>query len=746
MFELDGNEIAIIGMAGRFPGAADLDTFWRNLRDGVESVAFPSRQALAARGVDPATLADPAYVRAVAVLDDMDMFDAAFFGMSHREAEITDPQHRVFLECAWEALERAGYLSDHDTGSVGVFGGAATNTYLLFNLAANPALLRSLDPVQVDIANAADHLTTRTSYKLNLQGPSYSVQSACSTSLVAVHVACQSLLNKECDIALAGGVTVNVTHPDGYRHVEGGIVSPDGHCRAFDARAEGTIFSSGAGVVVLKRLDEALEDGDTVYAVIRGSAINNDGVLKVGYTAPGGEGQTKVVSEALEVAGIEPATIDYIEAHGTGTAMGDPIEIQALTRVFAAGTQRRQFCAIGSLKTNIGHLAAAAGVAGLIKTTLALQHRQIPPSLHYEQPNPEIDFAAGPFYVNTTLSEWRAAGRPRRAGVSSFGVGGTNAHLVLEEAPAPEPSDPGRPWQLLTLSAKTATALEAMAGNLAAHLRAHPEQPLADVAYTLQLGRRSFDHRRVLLCANREDAIQALSGTGHDRYAEDAAFRDAVDRYAAQIAPLLDSGNGPDLASQPDEAVLLGALGRLWQQGATVDWSRLYRGQRRRRVPLPTYPFERRRYWIEPPRAAPAVVQATPAAPAPARPRHPRPNLLTPFVAPDSAMERSVAAIVQDALGVEQIGVYDNFFDLGGDSLSAVHVIDQIKKELAIEIPVVSLYESLTVRSLVEVVHAHSAQGAEQHDGLIDELEQKAGRRKQFQQMQRSRKRGGYND
>ena len=746
MFELDGNEIAIIGMAGRFPGAADLDTFWRNLRDGVESVAFPAEQELAARGVDPAALADPAYVRAAAVLDGMDMFDAAFFGMSHREAEITDPQHRIFLECAWEALERAGYLSDRDTGSVGVFGGAATNTYLLFNLAANPALLRSLDPVQVDIANAADHLTTRTSYKLDLNGPSHSVQSACSTSLVAVHVACQSLLNKECDIALAGGVTVNVTHPDGYRHVEGGIVSSDGHCRAFDARAEGTIFSSGAGVVVLKRLDEALEDGDTVYAVIRGSAINNDGALKVGYTAPGVKGQAQVVSEALAVAGVEPGTIDYIEAHGTGTAMGDPIEIQALSRVFGAGTQRRQFCAVGSLKTNIGHLAAAAGVAGLIKTALALQHRLIPPSLHYEQPNPEIDFAGGPFYVNTALSEWRAGDHPRRAGISSFGVGGTNAHLVLEEAPALRPGDPGRPWQLLVLSAKTATALEAMAANLAAHLRAHPEQPLADVAYTLQLGRRSFDHRRALLCADREDAIAALSGVGRDRYAQEAAFRDAVDRCAAQIAPLLDSGSGPDLAGQPDEAVLLGALGRLWQQGAAVDWTQLFLGQRRRRVPLPTYPFERHRYWIEPPRAAPAAAQAAPAAPTPPRPRHPRPNLLTPYVAPDSATERSVAAIVQDALGVEQIGVYDNFFDLGGDSLSAVHVIDQIKKELAIEIPVVSLYESLTVRSLVEVVHAHSAQAAEQHDSLIDELEQKADRRKQFQQMQRSRKRGGNND
>ncbi|GAB1537440.1 hypothetical protein NUACC21_00820 [Scytonema sp. NUACC21] len=340
-----------------------------------------------------------------------------------REAEITDPQHRIFLECACEALESAGYDSQTYKGSIGVYGGSGLSSYLL-NIYLNQNLVNSIDPQQLVLAGNKDFLTTRVSYKLNLEGPSYAVQTACSTSLVAVHLACQSLLNGECDMALAGGVTINATRKAGYMYTEGGILSPDGHCRAFDAKAQGSVGGEGVGIVVLKRLEDALLHRDTIHAVIKGSAINNDGSFKVSYTAPRIDTQAKVIRTAQVVAEVEPETITYVEAHGTGTALGDPIEIAALTQAFRSSTQNKGFCAIGSVKTNIGHLDTAAGVTGLIKTVLALKHKQIPPSLHFEQPNPEIDFANSPFYVNTKLSKWETNGTPRRAGVSSVGLGG----------------------------------------------------------------------------------------------------------------------------------------------------------------------------------------------------------------------------------------------------------------------------------------------------------------------------------
>ncbi|MEW6733418.1 MAG: SDR family NAD(P)-dependent oxidoreductase [Acidobacteriota bacterium] len=506
----NGSEIAVIGMAGRFPKANNLSEFWQNLCNGVEGIEFFSTEQWEALAVDPLTHADTNFVKAAATLDGIELFDAAFFGISHKEAEITDPQHRLLLECAWQALENAGYNPEVYPGTIGVYAGATINTYLLLNILTNPELVNSLDKLQINIGNGADFLTTRISYKLNLRGPSYTVQSACSTSLLAIHIACQSLLNEECDMALAGGASINVSLRTGYHYQEGGIVSPDGHCRAFDEKGQGTVFGSGVGVVVLKRLKNAISDGDLIHAVIRGSAINNDGSLKVGYTAPGVDGQAEVITEAIANAGVTADTITYIEAHGTATALGDPIEVAALTKAFRNYTEQKQFCAIGSVKTNIGHLDAAAGVTGFIKTVLALKHKMLPASLHFTHPNPAIDFDNSPFYVNTRLCEWKTVDTPRRAGVSAFGVGGTNAHVILEEAPTRKEMPTVRPWQLLLLSGKTSNVLETAATNLADYLQQQTNINLADVAYTLQVGRKHFNYRRAIICHSVDDAVNRL--------------------------------------------------------------------------------------------------------------------------------------------------------------------------------------------------------------------------------------------
>jgi amino acid adenylation domain-containing protein/non-ribosomal peptide synthase protein (TIGR01720 family) len=505
-----GLEIAIIGMAGRFPGASNLDEYWENLQNGVESIAFFSDEELLASGGDATLVRDPHYVKARGILEDIESVDAGFFGYTIREAALMDPQHRLFLECAWEALENAGYNPEIYNGLISVFSGTSINSYLLHNLYSHTDLMKASGPLQLAISSDKDHLATRTAYKFNLKGMGVTVQTACSTSLVAVHLACQSLLHGECDIALAGGVSVAVPQKSGYLYQEGGIVSPDGHCRTFDARAQGTVGGCGGGVVVLKRLDEAIADKDHIYALIKGSATNNDGSLKVGYTAPSVDGQTRVIKAAQQMAEVEAETITYIEAHGTGTPLGDPIEVAALTQAFRSSTEKKSFCAIGSVKTNIGHLDAAAGIAGLIKTVLALKHRLIPPSLNFERPNPQIAFEESPFYVNTALSRWEVVDIPRRAGVSAFGVGGTNAHVILEEAPAPEPVTPSRPWQLLLLSARTATALKTSAANLAGYLKRSSALNLADVAYTLQTGRKPFTHRLMLLCRDIHGAVDVL--------------------------------------------------------------------------------------------------------------------------------------------------------------------------------------------------------------------------------------------
>jgi amino acid adenylation domain-containing protein len=510
--------IAIIGMAGRFPGADSVEELWQNLCAGVESINFFSDAEL--DGSIPAELrSDPNYVPAKGIIAGAETFDAAFFGISPREAEVMDPQARVFLELAHAALESVGYRPEAVAGEIGLYAGSGQNTYFERHLCGRTEIIDRLGAFQTMLANEKDFLTTRTSYKLNLTGPSLSINTACSTSLVAVIQAVYGLMSRQCDLALAGGISINTPQNSGYLYQEGAMLSPDGHCRPFDANAQGTMFNNGAAIVVLKRLEDALHDGDRIYAVIKGVGLNNDGADKVSFTAPSVNGQKAAILAAHASAGIDPATISYIETHGTATPLGDPIEIEALTQAFRQHTSAKQFCAIGSIKSNVGHLVAAAGVTGLIKTALALYHQKIPASLNYQAPNPEIDFVNSPFYVNAELMDWKSDATPRRAGVSSFGVGGTNAHVVLEEAPQTVFSSGSRPWQFLPISAKTDTALKQATINLQQYLQQHPELSLADVAYTLQVGRKAFNHRRFIVCQDVQDATQILASLDANRTA-----------------------------------------------------------------------------------------------------------------------------------------------------------------------------------------------------------------------------------
>ena len=511
--DLTGNEIAIVGMAARLPGADSVAEYWQNLRDGVSSIRRLSEEELLDAGENPALIHHKNYVPFAAPLDGFKMFDAEFFGLSPKEAAVMDPQHRQFLETAWEALETAGHVPESFDGTVGVFAGCGMGSYFYFNVCSNPDLVEQTGMFLLrHTGNDKDFMTTRLSHVLNLHGPSVNLQTACSTSLVATHYAAQALLNGECDMALAGGVTIELPHARGYLYKENEILSPDGACHAFDHRAQGTVFGSGVGVVVLRRLEDAIRDGDHIWAVLKGSAVNNDGAQKAGYLAPSVDGQARAVAEALAVADVPADTIDYVECHGTGTYLGDPIEVAALTQAFRETTEDTGFCRIGSVKTNIGHLDTAAGVASLIKASLALHHRQMPPSLGYEAPNPAIDFDHSPFRVNDRLHDWPVQGHPRRAGVNSLGVGGTNAHAVLQEAPARAASDESDwPFHILTVSGRSKAALDANSAALAEWLRANPDVNMADLSWTLLQGRRQFDRRRVLVAADAAQAAQLLA-------------------------------------------------------------------------------------------------------------------------------------------------------------------------------------------------------------------------------------------
>lgn len=793
--------IAIIGMSGRFPGANTIEKFWDNIKDGVESIQFFSDSELAESGIPEKMRKNPSYVPAKGVLDDIAGFDASFFHINPREAELIDPQQRIFLECAWEVFESAGYDPISYPERIGTFASVSKNTYLLFNLMTCPELYEAAIANQVLIANDKDYVSTRTAYKLNLRGPCISVQTACSSSLVAVHLACQSLLSGECEMAIAGGVSIDVPHKAGYLYQPSSIFSPDGHCRVFDANAKGTVFSHGCGLILLKPLKRALEDRDTIHAVIRSSAINNDGANKTGFTAPSVEGQANVIAEAIGLAQIDPQTISFIEAHGTGTALGDPIEVEALKNAFARYTQGQRFCALGSVKANIGHLNVASGIAGLIKAALSLKHDEIPPSLHFETPNPQIDFEHGPFFVSKKSSYPKAY--PRRAGVSSFGIGGTNAHIMIEQSPLDQTKELSCDWHLLPLSGRSLNVLEARKKQLADFIgRYHPS--LDDVAFTLQVGRRTFSHRSFVICRNKEEAIQSLLSKdscyeesfcrgkiaenpnrfvtfffpstpiplelAQQLYDLELVYRQAYDQcnphditsqhFANQYALaklwiswgiqpklVIGEGIGKDVAasfatdqevplSQENQIILkigsesahelthphlegiatfslvslpqgmdvkqalLTTLGNLWLAGFEPAWSHLHSHTQVKRIPLPTYPFEHKRYWIErrEQQLQTTIIQTSPIG----------------------STEEEVAKIFSKLLGVKQVGLKDDFFDLGGHSLLGAQLIAAIKEKFDVNLSLHALFDTPTVESIAKLVSGSAPKPSRAQDWALD--------------------------
>lgn len=613
------SDIAIIGMAGRFPGSASTHEFWDNLCAGRSGIAVLSDEELLANGVSPDTLADPNYVKVAPLLADHDCFDAEFFWVPPRDAEIMDPQHRLLLECAWATMEDAGYPPDVQPGRIGVFAGSGgiVSSHLL-SCTGHYADVVGKTGGSWHVNNDKDFVPTRLSYKLNLRGPSVAVQTACSTSLVAVHLACQSIRLGECDMALAGAVSVRTPHVSGYVYESGNILSADGQVRAFDADARGVVFGSGVGMVLLKPLHRAIADGDCIHAVIKGSAINNDGGQKMSFLATKVDGQLDCMRAALDNAAIPADSLGYIEAHGTGTAMGDPIEILALSRLFRSETERRQFCAIGSVKNNIGHLDIAAGMASLIKVTMALESGRIPPCVNFSTPNPKIDFETSPFHVNTDAIEWPQADTPRRAAINCLGIGGTNAFMVLEEPPKrPEPQRATGVPRIVVLSARTEAALWRKVADLVAWLEAGSAPHLDDIAFTLAVGRSLFAHRCALVVSDVAELLAKLGRLNRHKRAPDCFVGIDVER-SGNAMPGVDAFTDflvqqvvGDLSTDDMRSKLV-ALADLCCRGATLPFDTLFAASGARRIALPTYPFEKRRFAIP---ERPAVAREAAAAP-----------------------------------------------------------------------------------------------------------------------------------
>ncbi|MFJ3880991.1 beta-ketoacyl synthase N-terminal-like domain-containing protein [Streptomyces sp. NPDC090077] len=659
MSETGSTAVAVVGMAGRFPGSATTQEFWQGLVDGVESVRTFSDAEMAAAGVPAERIASPGRVARGADLADADLFDAAFFGVTQRDARLMDPQQRVFLTCAWQAMEDAGLAPHPDSGPVGVFASTSLSTYLLSNVLRSAEYADAALSYPVLLGNDKDFLASRVSYKLDLRGPAVTVQSACSSSLAAVHLACAALARGEVRAALAGGVSITFPQTSGYEYQEGGILSRDGHCRVFDARAAGTVKGNGCGVVVLKRLSDALDDGDRVYAVVRGTAVNNDGSDKIGFTAPGPQGQQAVIRAAVEASGVPAAHIGYIETHGTGTAVGDPLELRALTAAYEAAGGPAPDCLIGSVKANIGHLDAAAGVTGLIKAALALYHQKVPRQINYETPNPQLRLADGPFSVPAGTVDPPRATPLRAAAVSSFGLGGTNAHAVLGAPPAPvvPAARPDGVRYPVVLSARDPEALAGLARGLRELLDAAEPPAVRDIAYTLLTGRARLPVRHAFEAATHEELRAGL---------------DAL------------------LAGERATAV---APARVWAYGPAL------------KVSLPGHPFRQERHWIEP------ETRAVPVAGAPA----PSPAAGAPVE--DDVVER-VLKVLEDGLGIDQIAPDDDFYDLGGDSMLAVEVVTALRALFGVELDLDEFARLRTPDEMADHIRAARSGGSAGGGGI----------------------------
>jgi amino acid adenylation domain-containing protein len=705
-----GLEIAIIGMAGRFPGAQHLEEFWENLKNGVESISFFTDEELKQCGISEEQLSEPLYVKAYGIIRNKEYFDSSFFGYTPKEAESMDPQVRLFHECSWQALEDAGCDPTCYSGSIGTYAGISDG-FSWRALKALRTMENGAGAVGMHMLDTSLLLSEHISHKLDLKGPSMTVFTACSTALVALHLACRALLTGECDMALAGAVSVIPVFKTGYLYQEGMILSPDGHCRPFDEKAGGTVFGEGVGIVVLKRLKDARADRDFIQAVIKGTAVNNDGIVKASFTSPGKKRIADVMRTVLKISRVEADDISYIETHGTATSIGDTIEFEALK--LALASNKKGFCGIGSVKSNIGHLDVTAGMAGLIKTVLALRHGFIPPSINFETPNGKIDLINSPFYVNTGLTGWKRENEDGRlrAGVCSFGIGGTNAFVLLEEAPLAQGAG-GKAQSgertghdaLILLSARTDSDLDNMTKNLAEFFKKNPQVNLADAAYTLQVGRKAFNHRRMLVCSTIEEASELLSTP------DDGRVQTAVSKTAARSA-----GGVRDLMAQPGRALqgnepgvydLLIKTGMMWIAGVKIDWHEFYAkysSAKRSRIPLPAYPFAGQRYWIDagPMEFGPGMLSGDSPLQKKSSPMlYPRPGLSTEYAAPGNEIEQALAGIWQGLFGIQTIGIHDDFYELGGDSLKAITAAAEILQEMKARVPIVEIFQLRTIEKL----------------------------------------------